>query len=246
MVRPLPGAAAVLIPPLLLFGGGGATGCAGAGTSAPGPDVGPGAELAERLRVLNRELETDVNGVTNLYAPLAERVAGLPALPATVARGDLHPDILRTGLQACFTAPGQGPCNTAEVTRLLDWAASMGPAMQAMVDDKVAHLSFLRTALEIVIERAPALVYRVAEDRVQVQRIIIDGYASVEGTEENPLEAARVKDAARASFVQIMKGKDEFEAIQTRIEREVRPLADRALVLPQQVITDLQRFGDAR
>lgn len=226
--------------------------CAGApdsGDAAPGAGAvagsGPGAALTQQLRGLNQGLETDINGVADLFEPLPSRVGDLDKLPADVQRADLDPDILRPGLQACFTAPGQGPCNTPQVTRLLDWAQSMGPQIQQMVEDKVAHLSFLRTALEIIIERAPGLVHRTAEARVQVQRIIADGYDTVEATEVNPLEAARIKDAARASFAALLHEKEAFEKLSGRVENEVRPLADQALMLHQQVIASLQRFGDA-
>ncbi len=230
--------------------GAGAVACAGAqdsGAAVPGAadEAGPGAALAQQLRGLNKGLENDINGVADLYQPLPVRVGDLDNLPADVPRADLDPDILRSGLQACFTAPGQGPCNTPQVTRLLDWAQTMGPQIQSMVQDKVAHLSFLRTALEIIIERAPGLVHRTAESRVQVERIIAQGYDTVEATEVNPLEAARIKDAARASFARLLKEKETFERLSGRVETEVRPLADRALALHQQVIGTLQRFGDA-
>lgn len=230
----------------------GVAACAGAqdtGAAVPGAEPhegsGPGAVLTQQLRGLNTALRADINGVTDLYDPLPAKVGDLPKLPADVPRADLDPDILRSGLQACFTAPGQGPCNAPQVTRLLDWAQSMGPHIQQMVQDKVAHLSFLRTALEIIIERAPGLVHRTAESRVQVERIIAQGYDTVEATEINPLEAARIKDAARASFAGLLKEKESFERLSGRVETEVRPLADRALVLHQQVIGALQRFGDA-
>jgi len=226
----------------------GAAGCAG--PDAAGPDnalvsQAPGAGLTERLRGLNDQLDTAISGVTDLYAPLPARAGALPTLPADVARADLDPDIVRAGLQDCFAAPGQGPCNAPGVTSLLDWSTAMGPGIHGMVEDKVAQLSFLRTALAIIMERSPALVHQLAESRVQVERIIAEGYDVVESTEINPLEAARNKDAARASFQRLMKEKERFERLSARVEAEVRPLSDRALGLHQQVVASLQRFGDA-
>ena len=251
VTRPGVGVTAVLAPLALVALGLSAVACAGAqdtgstASGAGGTATGPGAVLTQRLAALNQTLETEINGVADLYQPLPARVGDLPKLPADIVRADLAPDILRNGLQACFTAPGQGPCNTQEVTSLLDWATSMGPQIQAMVEDKVAHLSFLRTALEIIIARSPGLVHKTAETRVQVERIIAEGYDAVESTEINPLEAARVKDSARASFASLMKEKERFEKLSGRVELEVRPMATRALALHQQVIGSLQRFGDS-
>ncbi len=219
--------------------------CACAGSAAGPPPVNaPGGEHSARLEAIRDGIAKDVDGLVQLMAPVPARVAVLGDLPADVSPADLEPDLVRTGLAACFAAPGQGPCTAPAVVALLDWAAGTGAPLHAMVQAKLAELSFLRSALAILMARSTELLQRMAEARVEAERIVGSAYGTFERTEENPLESSRVKDAAAAEFSRLMTLRDDLDKLSKRVEGEVRPLSDQALALHQQVSKTLATFGD--
>lgn len=215
-------------------------GCA----SGPPPGPAPGGDHTARLQVIHDTISRDVDGLVQLAQPLPGRVTGLGALPPEVSPAGLEPDLVRAGLRACFTAPGDGPCSAPAVVALLDWSAGTGGPLHAMIEAKVAEVSFLRTALAIVMQRSAELLQRMAEARVEAERVVNQAWTTLGAAEENALESYRVKDAAAAEFKRVMALRDALDALARRVEGEVRPLGDTALTLHRQTSMTLAAFGD--
>ena len=233
---------AALLGALLLGSAGSTSGCAGPQEASTPPT----AEHAARLSSLHASIEQEVKGLTALFAPLPGRVEQLATVPPEVAPVDLDPDIVRGGFAACFGAPGQGPCQAPAVVTLLDWANTTGDPIKTLVTKKVADLSFLRTALAIVMERSTGVLNRMHQARLTAERIVGEAYVTLEKVQENPLEAARVKDASRDEFAKLMKTRTALDKLAGRVDADVRPLADHALVLHQKVTASIARFGDVQ
>jgi hypothetical protein len=205
-----------------------------------------GQALVARLDALSAELGRDVDLVTVLYASLPDRVRVLPAIPPDVKPADLDVELLRTALQSCFQAPGNTPCTGGPADRLAEWAAKAGEPMGALVQAKLADVAAVRVALQMVAERAAGLVQRAAEARVGAERIVGDALALTERTVENPLEAPRRKDEARADLNRVVASRVALDKLLARVETEVRPLPDRVRAFQGEVALLLATFGDVR
>ena len=224
-----------------------AAACAGSLPPPTTPDAAgptPGSESTAALVELGATIQRDVDGLTALVEPLPGRVAGLPTLPVDVAPADLDPDIVRAGLKACFAARGEGACSAPQVVTLLDWATTTGEPMRAAMEAKLADVSFLRSALGIVMTRSTGVMARMAQARVEAERIVGERWSRLDRTKVNPLESARVKAATQAEFDRLLAARDGLDKLASRVETEVRPLGDRALALHKQVTEALARFGD--
>jgi len=217
--------------------------CAGCATGPP-PGPTPVGDHTARLQGLHDGIAKEIEGLVELARPLPGRVAVLGKLTPDVSPAELQPDLVRAGLQGCFTAPGQGPCSAPAVVALLDWSAGTGGPLHKLVEGKLAEVSFLRSALAIVMQRATAVLQRMAEARVEAERVVNEAWTTLDRTETNPLESSRVKDASAAEFKRLMALRDRLDVLAKRVETEVRPLSDTALALHQQVAMTIGEFGD--
>lgn len=206
---------------------------------APSADAGPVA----RATALKSSLDTELLAVQAEWAKLPPRAAELTRARDELRTATLDFALLRSGLQACFSAPTEGPCGGAAVEAARGYVGGLEPALEAPLRQQLEGLDGLRISLSELVVRLRRLDDDASRARQEIERLVQDAYQTAQRIDEHPLEAARVKAAHIDAWRRVSAEREGVLTAVRSVQATVRPLDAQISALRAATVDALALYG---
>jgi len=210
--------------------------------------VAAGVDSAlEKILALQKELDAGYAAAIVSWRTVRSRIKDAAKVPDDVSRIDLDLDVIRSGLVECFNAPeeatvqcGGGPAYRA----LIALKSRASEQVARLIDERIAFLDQLRVDFLAARRGSVSLLETAAHDRAGIDSLVSAGKAEAIEIEENPLESAAAKDAARYVLRQLAEQTVLLEKMASRVETEIGRQLQEIDEAKLRVVRALERYAD--